>query len=70
MSMREANDALPDDFARRCDAVRLVAEYLMANDEYLTRDGAYQAAATLVATPDLKRLEMQLTLIQGHLNRI
>lgn len=68
--MRDANDTLPDDLARRCDAVRLVAEYLMANDEYLTRDGAYQAAAAIVTAPDLKRLEMQLTLIQGHLNRI
>ena len=68
--MGETNDTLPDDLAHHCDTVRLVAEYLMANEEYLTSDGAYQTAATIVATPDLKRLEMQLTLIQGHLNRL
>ena len=68
--MNETSDALPDDLARRCDTVRLVAEHLMTSDEYLTCDGAYQAAATIVAAPDLKHLEMQLTLIQGHLNRL
>ena len=68
--MDETSDALSDDLARRCDTVRLVAEYLMTSDEYLTCDGAYQAAATIVAAPDLKHLEMQLTLIQGHLNRL
>lgn len=68
--MNETNNTLPDDLTRRCNTVKLVAEYLMASDEYLTRDGAYQAAATIVTAPDLKRLEMQLTLIQGHLNRL
>ena len=68
--MNETNNTLPDDLTYSCDTIKLVAEYLMASDEYLTRDGAYQAAATIVAAPDLKRLEMQLTLIQGHLNRL